>query len=112
MTELLKPMQEMMETQIDSLAFRMDIHQAEMTAGHQEITAKMRAWRKEMKADREAMVACLGKAEATDLEANPEEKESAAVHEEAVVKTVRALKKRYGDQHLAVGCRRQLQKLT
>jgi hypothetical protein len=28
------------------------------------------------------------------------------------VKTLRALKKRYGDQHLAVGRRRQLKKLT
>jgi hypothetical protein len=32
--------------------------------------------------------------------------------EEAAVKTVRALKKRYGDRHLAVGCHRLLQKWT
>jgi hypothetical protein len=45
------------------------------------------------------------------------ETESVAVHEEvpkeeAEVKTVRALKKRYGDQHLAVGRHQQLKKWT
>jgi hypothetical protein len=43
-------------------------------------------------------------------EANPEEMKSVAEHQEVGVKTVRALKDRYGDLHLAVGCRRQLQK--
>jgi hypothetical protein len=43
--------------------------------------------------------------------------EFVAVHEEvpkeeAAVKTVRALKKQYGDRHLIVGCRQQLQKWT
>jgi hypothetical protein len=43
-----------------------------------------------------------------DLEANPEEIETKAVHEkvikeEAMVKNIRTLKKRHGDQHLAVG---------
>jgi hypothetical protein len=42
-----------------------------------------------------------------DLEANPEEIKYVAVHkevlkEEAVLKTIRALKKRHGDRHLAV----------
>jgi hypothetical protein len=42
---------------------------------------------------------------------------SAAVHEEvpkeeAAVETIGALKKRYGDWHLAVGCRRQPTKRT
>jgi hypothetical protein len=55
----------------------------------------------------EKMEACLGKTETMDLEANPEEIESDAVHEEvpkeeAAMKTVRALKKRYGDRHLTV----------
>jgi hypothetical protein len=54
------------------------------------------------------MEACLGKTGTTDLEANPEEKESAAVHEEvpkeeATVKPVGALKERHGDRHLAIG---------
>jgi hypothetical protein len=35
-----------METQISSLASQMDIHQTEMKAGHEEIMAKIRAWRK------------------------------------------------------------------
>jgi hypothetical protein len=45
------------------------------------------------------------------------DQESIAVHEEvhkeeALVKTLRALKERYGDWHVAVGCRRQLKKWT
>jgi hypothetical protein len=51
---------------------------------------------------------CLEKTEATDLEANLEEIESKAEHEEvpkeeAIVETFGALKERYGDQHQAVG---------
>jgi hypothetical protein len=54
------------------------------------------------------MVACLENTEAMDLEANPEEKVSESDRqevpkEEAAVKTIRALMKWYGDQHLAVG---------
>jgi hypothetical protein len=50
-----------------------------------------------MKANQEAMKACLGKMVAMDFEANPEKKKSVVVHEEvpkeeATVKTVRALK--------------------
>jgi hypothetical protein len=70
---------------------------------------KMKSWREETKT-------CLVEVEAMDLEANPEEKETAAeqqeVPKEAAVKTVTALKKRYRDQHLAVGCCRELQKWT
>jgi hypothetical protein len=56
---------------------------------------------------------CLVEVEATDLEANSEDKQTIAEQqevskEETAVKTVRALKKWYGDWHLAVGCRRQL----
>jgi hypothetical protein len=55
----------------------------------------------------EKMEACLGNAVATDLEANPGEVESQAVHdevlkEEAAMKTVIALKKRHGDRHIAI----------
>jgi hypothetical protein len=51
------------------------------------------------------------------MEATPEEMKFVAVHEEvpkeeAAVKTVRELKKRYGDQYLVVGRRRQLRKRT
>jgi hypothetical protein len=61
---------------------------------------------KEMNADQEVMEACPEK-----MEANPEEMKSVAVHkevpkEEAAVKTVRTLRKRQGDRHLAIGrCR-------
>jgi hypothetical protein len=49
--------------------------------------------------------------------ANPEEKESAEVHEdvpkeEASVENFGALKERHGDQYLAVGCHPQLKKRT
>jgi hypothetical protein len=72
-----------------------------MDANHEEIMAKQKPWRKEMKADREAR-------NAMDLEANPEEKVSGAVHEEvpkehASVKPVGGLRKRRWSQHLAVG---------
>jgi hypothetical protein len=60
------------------------------------------------------MESCLGK---TNLEANPEEIVSEAVHEEvpkedATVKTFRALKKPHGDWHLAVRRCCQLKKLA
>jgi hypothetical protein len=62
-----------------------------------------------MTACQEATEACLESKEPTS--------ELVAVHdevpkEEAAVKTVRALKKRYGDWHLAVGHCRQLKKWT
>jgi hypothetical protein len=58
---------------------------------------------------------CLVEVETTDLEKNPEEKEIVAEQqqvpkEEDAVKTVRALKKRHGDRHLAVRCRRKPKK--
>jgi hypothetical protein len=67
-----------------------------MDAHHKELMAIMKAGQESI----EAMT-----------EANPEELKSVAVHEEvrkeeATLTTVRALKKRYGDRHLAVGCRR------
>jgi hypothetical protein len=55
----------------------------------------------------EKMEACLGKTEATDFEANSEEIDSEAVHEEvpkgeAAVRTLRAPTKWHGDRHLDV----------
>jgi hypothetical protein len=72
------------------------------------ISQTIKSWREEPKT-------CLVQVEATDLEANPEEKETVAEQqevpkEEAALKTVKTLMKRYGDRHLAVGRRRQLQK--
>jgi hypothetical protein len=63
-----------------------------------------------MTAYQEAMEACQESKEPTSVEM-----ESLVVHEEvakeeATVKTVRALKKRYGDWHLATGRFRQLKK--
>jgi hypothetical protein len=52
------------------------------------------------------MIAWVGKTEVTDLEANPEEIESVAVHEEvhkeeAAVICIRALKKRHRGRNIA-----------
>jgi hypothetical protein len=71
----------------------LDAHHAKTEANHEELMAAM-------KASHERMIA--------KMEANPEEMKSVVVHdevpkEEATVKTVRALKKRHGVQHLAVG---------
>jgi hypothetical protein len=61
--------------------------------------------------------ACLGKTEATDLEANPEEVESKAKHEEipkeeASVETSGALEQQHGEPHLVIRCCSQLKKQT
>jgi hypothetical protein len=68
------------------------------------VRKKMKTWRKEMTACQEATEASLESKEPTSVEIQP-----VVVHEEvpkaqAAVKTVRALKRRYGDWHLAVGC--------
>jgi hypothetical protein len=107
----IKPSNGKFEVFRNILAFRMDIHQAR-TDVIQEIIAKMdahqermgvsvNAWRKETTASHETTETCLESKEQT-----------AAVHEvvpkdEASAKTVRALKKRYGDRHLALGRRRE-----
>jgi hypothetical protein len=89
--------------QIMKILARME---AKIYANVKEVTAEMRVWRKET-------TACLESKESTSVQIV----EFVAVHEEvpkeeATVKTVRELKKRYGYWHLAVGCRRQLQKWT
>jgi hypothetical protein len=63
----------------------------------------MKSWREKAKAYPEKR------------EANPEEMKCVAVHEEVpeedvTVKTIRALKERYGDGHIAVGSRREPKK--
>jgi hypothetical protein len=125
MLELLKAMQERTETQLASLASKMDADQEERKAEmkayqeetktlvlrmdmHQQKTdawiADMRAWRKEITACQEATEAYPAR-----VEASPEEKESVAEHqevpmEEATVKSSGLLKKRHRDRHLAAGC--------
>jgi hypothetical protein len=88
---------------VDSLASRINANREKTEANLKEIITEMGAWGKE------AAEACLESKEPTS--------ESVAAHkevlkEETAMQTVRALKKRYGDRHLAVGRRRQLQKRT
>jgi hypothetical protein len=90
MLELLKPLHQ-----------KLDAMQEEMTASHKEIMAKLDA-------HHEKIMACLGKTETTDLEANPEEMKSEEVHrevskEDAVMKSSEAPKKRHRGRHLAAG---------
>jgi hypothetical protein len=68
-------------------------------------------------AHHERMMACLGKSEDMDFEANPEEIKSVAEHqevtvEEAAVKSLGALKKQHMGWHLVAGCHSQLQERT
>jgi hypothetical protein len=90
--------------------------QETMYANHAEIMAEIRAWRKE-KADQEAMKACLGKTEATDMEANPEEIVSKMEHEkvpkeDAIVKSAGGLWKRHRGRNLAAERHQKLEEGT
>jgi hypothetical protein len=85
---------------------------AKMDAHQERMTASVNAWWKEMTACQEAMEACLGKTEAMNLLASPEEIESEAEYEEAAVKTFGALKEQYEDWHLAVRRQGQLKRWT
>jgi hypothetical protein len=83
---------------------------AKLDAHHERMTAKMDTQLKKIEA-------CLEKAEAKVLEANPEEIDSESEHQEVpkgqvAVDTVEALENRFGDWHLAVGHRRQPNKRT
>lgn len=99
MRELLNAMQEMMGTQICSVASWMDIHQAKIDGNQAEMLARtkakmdshqermevkmdawleeLKAWRKETMAYQEVMEACLESKEPTSIEI-----EAIAVHEE------------------------------
>jgi hypothetical protein len=95
--------QEDMKALVGSLASWINANQEEMTATVSTNLQKMKFWLEEMKAYPEKQ------------EANPEGMKSIVEHqevpkEEAAVKTVRALKLRYGEQHLVVGRRRELKK--
>jgi hypothetical protein len=95
--------QEDMKAQVGSLASWIDANQEEMKTTVSTNLQKMKSWLEEMKAYLEKQ------------EANPEGTKSTMEHEEvpkeeSAVKTARALKKRYGDQHIAVGHHRQLKK--
>jgi hypothetical protein len=58
------------------------------------------------------MEACLKSKAPASVEIGSVSVHEEVPKEEATVKTFRALKKRYGDQHLAVGRRLQLKKWT
>jgi hypothetical protein len=79
-----------------------------MRAGHKEMMAKLDT-------HHERMTACLGKTEATDLEANLGEIQSEAVQvtkEEAAVKSSGALKKWHSGRHLAAQCCQEAKERT
>jgi hypothetical protein len=73
-------------------------------ANLKEITAEMRTWQRKTTVCQEATEACL-----ESMEPASEETESGLQHQEVpkkeeAVGTVKALKKWYGDWHLAVQC--------
>jgi hypothetical protein len=84
---------------------------AKLAAHHERMMARMDSQLKKMEA-------CLGKMEAMDLEANPEEKEAMVyqhqevLNEVAILETTGALEDQYVGQHLAVGHHRQSKKQT
>jgi hypothetical protein len=109
MMELLKAMQEKMDANLKEIKEDIKTNQEEMMAKMETHQERMMA---KMDSQLNKMEACLGKMEATDREANPEEMKSIVVYEvseeEAAVEMIGALK----DQHLAVRCHGQLKKWT
>jgi hypothetical protein len=74
--------------------------QATLGSHHERLLAMQRKMIGKMDACHERIMACLGRTEATDLVANPEEKESVPEHrvvpkEQAAVKPVGGLRKRH-----------------
>jgi hypothetical protein len=121
MTELLKAMQEKIDANLKEiragqehlndkmlpkLEVRIDDNQEKMDAW----IAEIRAWQTETTACQEATDTCLESKEPTNMESITLHKE--VPKEEAAVQTVRALKRRHGDWHLAVGCSRKPKKQT
>jgi hypothetical protein len=108
MTKFLTAMEEMMETQIDSLLAEMKDDQeemaarleAKMNANLREITEDMRDRREETKADREAMEACLEK---TDWQ---------VPKQHATVKSSEALTKQHRGRNLAAQRLKELKERT
>jgi hypothetical protein len=80
--------------------------EAKIDASREKLDAwivEMRAWWKETTACQEATEACLESKEPTSLEIEFEVEHEEVPKEEATVGTFRALRKRHGDRHLAVG---------
>jgi hypothetical protein len=72
----------------------------------------MGVWGKEMTACQEATEICLESKEPTSLEVEPEAERDEVPKQEAAVETVRVLKKRHGDRHLASRRSGQMKKRT
>jgi hypothetical protein len=109
---------------MEHLLAKMDANQANTEATLKELKVGLQHLKEEMLVKLDAyhkrtmarmnfqlakMEACPEKTEATNFKANPEEIQVKAEHEEvpkeeAAVKTIRELKKRYGDQLLVIGC--------
>jgi hypothetical protein len=90
------------QIRLEAVQDKTETNQARTEANHEEVMAKLDV-------HSEKMMASLGKREATDLEANPEEKESEAEHwevpkEHAAMETGRAPNKWHRDRHLAEKC--------
>jgi hypothetical protein len=112
----IKITQSKMEAKTDGKLERMEANQGNMDtktdANLKEITAEMRAWRKVTTACQEGMEASLESKEPASVETEFESEHKDVPKEEAAVEIFGALKELYWDRHLAVGCRRQLQKRT
>jgi hypothetical protein len=90
----------------DEMLAKMDANQAQLDALREEIRCGQAEIRSIVNAWGEGMMAYLGKTDATDLKANPEERQSAGEHqevprEEAAVMPVGEQKKRRRNQNLA-----------
>jgi hypothetical protein len=98
-----------MQQMTECLLAKMDAMQQKIDANNEKFKVLQDALISLMDAHQERMMVCLGKTEATGLEANPEEKENVPVHwevpkEEATVKPVRGLRKRNRGRNLATAC--------
>jgi hypothetical protein len=103
-----------MNVEVRSLASRIDANQEEMKeeikSGQAEIKATVSAILQKMTSWWEETKACLQKMGAYPEKMKCVAKNQDVPKEEAAVTTVRAVKKRYGDRHLAIRRRRQLRK--
>jgi hypothetical protein len=102
---LMKVMQQKTDANLKEIKEEIRTNQARAEANHEKMMAKLDA-------HHEIILACLGKTEAMDLEANPEEMQFVVEHwevpkEHATVKSVGGPRKRHGRRNLASGhCRK------
>jgi hypothetical protein len=79
---------------------------AKMDAHQERVGASVNAWRKETTACQVATDASPESKEPTSVEIKSDSEHQEVPKDEDAAKTVKALKKRYGDRHLALGRRR------